>query len=66
MKYGLHFENANKQMDWMRESDKTISIWESESEADSWRRNHTVFPNKYTVKRVTPKIIENDKEQFLT
>jgi hypothetical protein len=65
MKYGLNFENANKINDWMRESDKSISIWESQEEADEWRKNHTVFPNKYTVKRVTPRIIKEDQEQFL-
>ena len=48
----------------MRESDKSISIWESQKEADDWRRNHTVNPQRYDVKRVTPRILKEDKEQF--
>jgi hypothetical protein len=64
MKFGLHFTNSNGDEDWMRESDKSISIWESQKEADDWRRNHTVNPQRYDVKRVTPRILKEDKEQF--
>jgi len=64
MKFGLHFTNSNGDEDWMRESDKSISIWESQKEADDWRRNHTVNPQGYDVKRVTPRILKEDKEQY--
>lgn len=60
MKYGLYFINSEKKSDWLRETDKSIAVWDSESEADKWRRNYTVVPSKYTVKKVTKKVIEND------
>jgi hypothetical protein len=64
MKFGLFFTNANNEEDWMRESNRSISIWNSQKEADDWRKNHTVNPNKYEVKRVTPKIIAEDHKAF--
>ena len=33
MKFGLQFTNANKEEDWIRESDQSISIWETPEEA---------------------------------
>jgi len=62
MKFGLHFTNANKEEDWIRESDQSISIWETPEEAEKWRKSHTVTPSKYSVKKVTPKIIKEDSE----
>jgi hypothetical protein len=62
MKYGLYFINSEKKSDWLRESDKSIAIWDTESEADKWRRNHTVNPSKYTVKKVNKKVIDEDME----
>jgi hypothetical protein len=64
MKFGLFFVNANGEEDWMRESDRSISLWASQKEADDWRKNHTVNPNRYNVKKVTPKIIAKDLEDF--
>lgn len=64
MKFGLFFVNSNNDEDWLRESDKNISVWSSQKEADDWRKNHTVNPQKYTVKKVTPKIIQEDKKSF--
>ena len=63
MKYGLYFTNTSKQEDWLRESDKSISIWNSADEADNWRKNHTVNPKIYIVKKVTSKIIKYDQEK---
>lgn len=64
MKFGLFFVNSHNNEDWLRESDKSISIWSSQKEADEWRKNHTVNPQKYIVKKVTPKIIQEDKKSF--
>jgi hypothetical protein len=64
MKYGLHFINAKGEEDWLRESSKDISTWESSKDADDWRKNHTVNPNGYEVRKVTPKIIKSDIESF--
>jgi len=61
MKFGLYIEHSDE---WMRESDNTISVWKTTEEADKWRRNHTVVPSKYQVKKVTEKIIENDYKMF--
>ena len=63
MKYGLHFTNTAKQEDWLRESDKSICIWDSADEADEWRRKYTVNPKVYIVKKVTTKIIKEDQEK---
>lgn len=63
MKYGLHFINSNKEQDWMRESDRNISVWDTYEEADDWRKKYTVSPKNYTVKKVTPKLIREDKEK---
>lgn len=62
MKFGLFLTNSSKESDWLREADKSICIWETVEEADEWRRKYTVDPKKYTVKRVTPKIIREDQE----
>lgn len=51
MKFGLQFTNANKEEDWIRESDQSISIWETPEEAEKWRKSHTVTPSKYSVKK---------------
>ena len=59
MKYGLVITESG---DWLRESNKTIALWESQEEAERWRKHQTVFPNKYSVKKVTPKIIKEDSE----
>jgi hypothetical protein len=64
MKYGLHFTNTSKEEDWLRESDKSICIWNSADEADDWRKKHTVNPKIYDVKKVTPKIIKEDQEKY--
>lgn len=63
MKFGLYFENAQHQKDWLRESDMKISVWDSIKEADNWRKNHTVNPNKYIVKEVTKKILLEDANE---
>jgi hypothetical protein len=60
MKFGLYFENSQHEKDWMRESDMAISTWDSVKDADNWRKNHTVNPNKYIVKEVTQKVILED------
>jgi hypothetical protein len=65
-KYGLFFENSSKQKDWLRESDKTIAVWDTPEEAEKWRKSHTVYPNKYSVKKVTSKIIEEDSKDINT
>lgn len=62
MKFGLYIDQSDE---WMRESDKTISIWETADEADKWRRNHTVHPSKYQVKKVTHKVLEEDSKLFV-
>lgn len=59
MKFGLFLINSEN---WLREADKSISIWETADEADEWRRKYTVDPKKYTVKKITPKIIREDQE----
>ena len=64
MKYGLYFINSEKKSDWLREVDKSIAVWESESEAEKWRKNHTVVPSKYSVKKVNKKVIEEDAENI--
>lgn len=64
MRFGLFFINSAGDEDWLRESNREISIWDSSTEADKWRRDHTVFPNKYEVRRVTPKILKEDEESF--
>lgn len=64
MKFGLYFVHLNGNEDWLRESDKSISIWPSEKEADRWRKNHTVNPNRYEVRKVTPKILKEDFDSF--
>lgn len=61
MKFGLHFINANKEEDWIREPDQSISIWETAEEAEKWRKSNTVIPSKYSVKKITKKIIDEDK-----
>ena len=63
MKFGLYFENSQKQMDWMRESDKSISLWDSAKEATAWKKNHTLTPNKYVVTEVTEEIIIADRHE---
>ena len=65
MKFGLYFINSAGTPDWLRESDKSISIWNTSKEADDWRKEYTVIPNKYEVKKVTPKILKEDRESFL-
>jgi hypothetical protein len=59
MKYGLYIKKADDG-EWMRESDKSISLWDNIKEANDWRKNHTVFPERYIVKEVTAKIIKED------
>jgi hypothetical protein len=61
MKYGLYITSSG---DWLREADKSISLWNTIEDADKWRRNYTVFPKKYEAKRVTPKIIREDSESI--
>jgi len=61
MKYGLFILDSE---DWLREADKTIATWESSEDAEKWRKNQTVFPNKYSVIKVTPKIIKEDQDSF--
>jgi hypothetical protein len=61
MKYGLFIIDSE---DWLREADKTIAIWETSEDAEKWRKNQTVFPNKYSVKKVTPKIIKEDQDSL--
>jgi len=65
MKYGLHFTNSAKELDWLRETDKSISVWNTQDEADDWRKKHTVNPKIYTVKKVTSKIIKEDQEKII-
>jgi hypothetical protein len=61
MKYGLYiFESG----DWLREADKSISIWPSSEEAEKWRKNYTVHPSKYSVKKVDSKIINEDLSEM--
>lgn len=64
MKYGLYFINSEKKHEWLRENDKSISVWDSESEAEKWRKNHTVTPSKYTVKKVNKKVLDEDAESI--
>jgi hypothetical protein len=47
MKYGLWCKTVK---DWMMDSRTQVSLWESEKEADKWRRNHTVHPDNYETK----------------
>lgn len=61
--FGLSF-SGSKGSDWIREDDKSIAIWKSREEADRWRRNHTVYPSKYEVKKVTASTIRKDKEDY--
>jgi len=63
-KFGLFIVNGDKD-DWMRESDKSISIWDSKEEAESWRKNYTVHPSKYQVKLVSSKTLKEDKKLSL-
>lgn len=49
MKYGLWCINSKC---WMMESRHDIALWDSDKEADKWRRNHTVHPDNYLVKKV--------------
>jgi hypothetical protein len=37
--------------DWMMDGARKAK-WNSEKEADSWRRNHTVHPDHYVVKKI--------------
>lgn len=55
---------GSKENDWLREDDKSIALWKSREEADRWRRNHTVHPSKYEVKKVTASTIRKDKEDY--
>lgn len=64
MKFGLYFKNSNGLYDWIREPDRSISIWSDKGAADSWRKTHTVSPAKYEVKKVTPKVIKEDRDLF--
>jgi len=61
--YGL-FISGSKDSNWLREDDRSIAIWKSREEAEKWRKNHTVAPQKYEVKKVTPKIIKKDIEEM--
>lgn len=63
MKFGLYLINSAKDPDWLRESDKSISIWETVDEAEKWRKTNTVVPSKYSVKKITKKIIEEDSKK---
>ena len=49
MKYGLWCKNLK---DWMMENKNDIAYWDSDKEADKWRRNHTVHPDSYEVKKL--------------
>jgi len=63
MKFGLYLINSAKDPDWLRESDNSISIWETFDEAERWRKTNTVVPSKYSVKKITKKIIEEDSKK---
>ena len=49
MKYGLWCKNLK---DWMMENKNDVAYWDSDKEADKWRRNHTVHPDSYEVKKL--------------
>lgn len=65
MKYGLHFISANKEEDWIRESNRYISQWNTYEDADDWRKKHTVSPKNYTVKKITSKILKEDQQKLM-
>jgi hypothetical protein len=60
MKYGLAYTTTKGEPEWLRESNKTISVWDSVKEANDWRKKHIYFSEKYIVKQVTPAIIKSD------
>lgn len=41
--------------DWMMESRNEIAVWETEKEAESFRKNHTVHKDMYEVKNIYDK-----------
>jgi hypothetical protein len=41
--------------DWMMESRNEIAVWETEKEAESFRKNHTVHKDMYEVKNIYAK-----------
>jgi len=41
--------------DWMMESRDEIAVWETEKEAESFRKNHTVHEDMYEVKNIYDK-----------
>jgi hypothetical protein len=38
--------------DWMMESKNEIAIWETEKDADSFRKNHTVHKDMYEARKI--------------
>lgn len=61
-KFGLYI-NDDKNPDWMRESDRTISVWDNKEEAEKWRKTHTVNPSRYEVRLLSKRKIKEDQEK---
>jgi hypothetical protein len=38
--------------DWLMEDRKTVAVWSTEKEADSYRKNHTVHKEMYEVRKI--------------
>ena len=49
-KWGLWCKTIS---DWMMESRTQIASWETEKEAESFRKNHTVHKEMYEVKKIS-------------
>ena len=38
--------------DWMMESKNEIAVWETEKDAESFRKNHTVHKDNYETRKI--------------